>query len=233
MNALSSLAALASTLNGAPATFTPEDTLNRLTAMEDAAAVMGVTIGKAESEIAESAKSWGCNFLNLVKRHGIDGDNLAERCRTRLGWKDLTGEAGSKVKTRFNTWRSNIGKVSGMWDTLDETVQNELLGGTRSFITVYKSIIEAERKAKREEEARKAAEAKALADAAAQGATDTETQSETETPQEDDFFSLIAKLRGMIDPATWTPAHVAAINALVDDADAATAMIEGETSIAA
>lgn len=169
------IASLATVLNdGVPASFTPQETVDRLAAMEAAAENMGVVTGKAESDIAESAKQWGCNFLNLVKRHNIDGDNLAERCRTRLGWKDLKGEAGSKVKTRFNTWRSNIGKVSGMWDTLDETVQNELLGGTRSFITVYKSIIEAERREKREADAKAAAEAKALADMANQSESESD-----------------------------------------------------------
>jgi len=167
MSTVSPLIALATVLNdGAAAVLTPTDTVTLLTAMEANATDMGKAIGVAENAIGESAKAWGCNFLNLVKLHGIDGDTLAERCRTALGWADLRGDAGSKVKTRFNTWRSNIGKVSGAFDTLEEATRNELLGGTRSFITVYKQIIDDEKKAKREADAAKAAAERALADAA-------------------------------------------------------------------
>jgi len=158
-----SLAALATSLNdGASATFTPADTVAVLEAMEAAASDMGKAIGVAENAVADSAKAWGCNFLNLAKVHGIDGDSLAERCRTRLGWKDLKGEAGTKVKQRFNTWRSNIGVLSGRWDEVDATAKAELLGGTRSFITVYKSLIEGDKAAKKAKEAEAAAAAKAL-----------------------------------------------------------------------
>lgn len=177
------LAALATAINsGVPATFTPTETVDRIAALEASASDMAKAIGTAESAIGESAKAWGCNFLNLAKLHGLDGDTLAERCRTRLGWADLRGDAGSKVKTRFNTWRSNIGKVSGVFDTLDETVRNELLGGTRSFITVYKDILAAEKDAKRKADAEKAAAEKALADIAAGTANDAApTKAEPET----------------------------------------------------
>ncbi len=176
-------ASLATALNnGVPATFTPTETVDRLSALEASASDMAKAIGVAENAIGESAKAWGCNFLNLAKLHGLDGDTLAERCRTALGWADLRGDAGSKVKTRFNTWRSNIGKVSGVFDTLDETVRNELLGGTRSFITVYKDILTAEKEAKRKADAEKAAAEKALADIANGVANDAApTKAEPET----------------------------------------------------
>ena len=213
MSDFASLAALATALNdGVPATLTPADTVARLTAMELAATDMGKAIGVAESAIGESAKAWGCNFLNLVKLHGIDGDTLAERCRTSLGWADLRGDAGSKVKTRFNTWRSNIGKVSGAFDTLDETVRNELLGGTRSFITVYKAIIDGERDAKRKADAEKAAAEKALADVAAAAANDAAPAPVTAT-----FADMVAAMT----------AHIAAAPdaELTDGYDAFAAMI--------
>lgn len=217
MNAIANIAAILTGNNGATVTEPTEK--ERATAMEIAAVQMAETIGKAESAVAESAKTWGANFLYLVKVKGYDGDDLAEKTRAAMGWPNLTGDAGRKIKTRFNTWRSNIGKVSGKWSALDETVRNELLAGVRSFNTVYADIQKAEK-----EEERAAKAAKAAADKAA-----AETETETETPATP--ASLLAVAIGAIETAHLALADMSdadfankdfidAFNALVEAYDA-------------
>jgi hypothetical protein len=143
------------------AAITSDPVAASLATMEAAAVAMGVALAGAESAAAMAAKDWGCQYLNLVKVHGHDGDTLAERTRAALGWKDLKGEAGSVIKRRFNTWRSNVGVLSGRWGEVSADMQTELLGGTRSFITVYKSLIEADKAAAAKKKAEEAAKAKA------------------------------------------------------------------------
>jgi hypothetical protein len=157
-NSNATLAAILSD-NADGAVITPDAIKSALVAMETAARDMGVTIGAAENNIAASAKVWGCNYLNLVKVHNHNGDDLAEASRAALGWSLLDGDAGKKVKQRFNTWRSNVGVVAGRWSQIETATQTALLGGTTSFITVYKTLIEADAKAKKEKaDAEKAAE---------------------------------------------------------------------------
>ncbi len=163
-NATDTLAAILSD-NAPAAAIVNVDENNRLVAMEASALAMGTALAGAESAAAMAAKDWGCQYLNLVKVHGYDGDNLAERTRAALGWKDLKGEAGSVVKRRFNTWRSNVGVLSGRWSEVTEDDKTALLGGTRSFITVYKTLIEADEAAKKAKEAADAAAAMAAATA--------------------------------------------------------------------
>lgn len=143
------------------AAITSDPVAASLATMEAAAVAMGVALAGAESAAAMAAKDWGCQYLNLVKVHGHDGDTLAERTRAALGWKDLKGEAGSVIKRRFNTWRSNVGVLSGRWAEVSDDMRTELLGGTRSFITVYKSLIEADKAAAAKKKAEEAAKAKA------------------------------------------------------------------------
>jgi len=219
------------------AAFPPNPVAAALDALEASAVAMGVALGAAESASAMAAKDWGCNYLNLVKVHGHDGDDLAQRTRAALGWADLKGEAGSVIKRRFNTWRSNVGVLSGRWSEVGEDDRTALLGGTRSFITVYKALIDADKVAK----AKKAADEAAAAMAAKSAADDANKSADeggsapgpvTATDTGPDFFALLAAARAMIDPATLSNAMVEAANALIDDINAAVALIEADEPVA-
>lgn len=226
-NAIVSDTRLAAILSdNAPGAALASDPMNKcLDALETAAVAMGMALASAESASAMAAKDWGCNFLNLVKVHGLDGDDIANRSRAALGWKDLKGEAGSVIKRRFNTWRSNVGVLSGRWSEVEADVQTELLAGQRSFITVYKALIEKD----------KAEAAKKKADALAkEKAAETAPATATPTPEtvetvEMDASELILALTVMLDTmdgdaiaaiqgdfAAMVNAYDAKVNAILD-----------------
>lgn len=201
-----------------------------LDALEASAVAMGMALGAAESAAAMAAKDWGCNYLNLVKVHGIDGDSLAERTRAALGWKELKGEAGSVIKRRFNTWRSNVGILSGRWGEVDADTQTELLAGQRSFITVYKSLIEKDKAEAAKKKADELAKEKAAETAPATASPVTETVETVEMDAADLILALSVLIDGMdgegmiaiqADFAAMVNAYDAKVNAMIDAEKAA------------
>lgn len=143
------------------ATLTPATAIQLAADMAGHALAIADAILTAEGAVETSSKAWGCTYFNLTKKHGLDGDNLAHQSRVAMGWPNLVGQAGSKVKTRFNTLRSRCGTVAGRWDELTDDQRNELLGGIKSVNTVYDELAKADKAAKKAEDAAKAAEAKA------------------------------------------------------------------------
>lgn len=164
MNAIANdtrLTAIALADGNPTATISPADAVQLAADMQASALAIADAILTAEGAVETSSKAWGCNYFNLVKIHGLDGDTLAEQSRKAMGWKNLVGSGGSKVKTRFNTLRSRCGMVAGRWDELSDDQRNELLGGIKSVNTVYDELAKADKAAKKAEEAEAAAKAKA------------------------------------------------------------------------
>lgn len=164
MNAIandSRLIAIALAEGNETATFTASDAINLDTAMQEAATAMADAILTAEASIETSAKAWACNILNLVKVHGVDRDSLVGKSRKAMGWNNLVGPAGSKVKTRFNTLSSRVGRICERWEELSEEQRNDLLGGVKSVNTIYDELAKADKAEQKAKAAADKAEEKA------------------------------------------------------------------------
>lgn len=227
MNAIandSRLIAIALADGNATATITPADAVQLSNDMQGHALAIADAILTAENTIETSAKSWACNVFNLVKVHGFDRDSLADQSRKAMGWKNLVGPAGSKVKTRFNTLSSRVGILCGKWDELSDEQRNDLLGGVKSVNTVYDEVAKAEKAATKAEAAAKAAEEKAKeTDPANPPATATETiefeplsaiELLTCAFDEMDMAQMVAIQNAF---AAMTAAYDSRVNALLDE----------------
>lgn len=152
-----------------------------MTANFDYVASIETTAAKAcrsilmhESSIGKRAGSWGCDMLNAIKVHGFDSDSLIGRTKTAAGWDVLVGKSGTKAKSVFNRWFSNLRTILEQWDDLGEEIQKDLLAGQRSFLSVVEMRQKAARDAKREaeREAKLAEKAEATAPAPASTLSD-------------------------------------------------------------
>jgi hypothetical protein len=114
-----------------------------------------------DAAIGKRAKTWGCDMLNAIKVHDFDSDDLIGKTKKAAGWNVLVGKAGTRAKSVFNRWFSNLRTILEQWNDIPEDIRTDLLGGTRSFLSVVESRQKAEREATKAAKAEKAAEDKA------------------------------------------------------------------------
>jgi hypothetical protein len=192
------------------------------------AASLVSTVIDVEGKLADTAKAWGANVFTLAypadDAKPVTLDALIGDSKVAASWGTLaTTDAGKKAKSRMEVYFSNARLVAESFDSLSDDDKRDIRAGISSIHyragLIRKAASEAKKAARKEAD-------RVEAEAAATAPAPTPTVVADTGP---DFFALIAMARAMIDPATWTPAHVEAINALVEDADAATGMIEGES----
>lgn len=185
--------------------------------IENTASKTCASILRHDAAIGKRAKDWGCDMLNAIKVHNFDSDFLIGATKKAADWKALIGKPGTKVKSVFNRWFSNLRSILEMWADLSPEVQTDLLGGTRSFLSVVETIQKAERDASKLAAAEQAATDKALATAPVL-ATDATATDATATDVSKVLRSMAAYIAGLSDAdcmALATSDEIAALNDVI------------------
>lgn len=215
--------------NGDNAVTITRDATDARSAMLASAATIAAFVVETEGKLGETAKAWGQSLFRAVyvdKAASLDA--LIGDSKVAAGWNILTSsDAGRKAKARLEVYFSNARLVAERWDA-NADKQADVLAGLSSIHYLAGQYRKADADAKKAA-SKAAALAKAEQDAADAKAAAGDSASDVATPEAPaapDFFALLAAARALIDPATWSAAHVDAINALCADADACSQMVE-------
>ena len=124
--------------------------------------------------------------------HGGDLDVIIETTKKAAGWPGLKGQAGTRAKSFFNRWFSDIRTCKGRWPELPEEARLALLGGTRSFLSVIEGLRKADREAAKASEASESAAANA-------DATNPDTASAVVTVNRETLQGFLSALSALDD----------------------------------